>query len=140
MVKAKWMTVQDMKNAVLDGVKNMTEAATYGINNPRREAMAEAIKKVQDGTWKKNFLASIEKWFKNVQIPLDQWKKLCNDMASFYESNARSYGADNWEAFEEQMMPKMDGIVQTFLDSDKGREAYKTMWTAIEQAAKEVKA
>jgi hypothetical protein len=133
------MTAEDLKKNMLDGVSNMTSACEYGIDNPRRNPMVEAAKKVRDGTWKKNFLAGVDKWFKNVQIPLDVWKKLCTDMADFYENNARSFGADNWAAFEEKMMPKMEPIVQTFLDSKKDAAAYKAYWAAIQKAAEEVK-
>lgn len=135
-----WKTAADLKASMIGGVQNCAAAAEAGAMNPRRNPMVAAAERIKDGTWKRNFLASMDKWAKNVAaVSLTEWKKFCNDAADFYASQAQLYGADNWAKWDEAFAPKRDVLAKTLIESKQGQADFIAYWEGMRKAAKEVR-
>jgi hypothetical protein len=140
MAKINWMTAQDLKESMKNGLSNMHDAFVTGVQNPRRIAAEAAIEKIKDGTWRRNFLASIDKWAINLgKVTLEQWKKFTNDAADFWQNQCTKYGAANWAAFERQALPGINAAGEKLAASAQTEADFKAYWAEVRKISEGVK-
>lgn len=134
MSKTDWLTAEDLKKSMKDGIADARDTFVFGVDNPRRDTIAAAIEAIKTGIWEKNFKERVAKWERKLQlISLEDWKKATIAAASMYASRAADIGTRKWQEYYTNAKKIIEDAVEKYLKSKKEKADLIEFWKDMQK-------